>query len=278
MTAACWKTLAAGWGVTLMVFALFWVVQQLRRNAALVDVGWSVGIGLLALFYAVTVAEPLGITPRRLLITTMICLWSFRLAGYLAFRLAGQPEDARYAALRTKWGPWAAVGMFVFFLLQGLTVIFFSLAPLAAMISPRGGGLDGWDALAVVIWLAAVGGEALADGQLAHFKAAPSHRGQTCRAGLWRYSRHPNYFFEWVHWWAYIPAAIGSRWWWWPPIIMASMWLVLRHFTGIPATEARAVERRGEDYRRYQREVNAFFPWKPRVKQPPDSSTTRSSP
>jgi steroid 5-alpha reductase family enzyme len=120
------------------------------------------------------------------------------------------------------------------------------------------------DAAALFIGALAVVGESIADGQLARFRADPANRGRTCREGLWRYSRHPNYFFEWIHWWAYVPLAASSAWW---PATLAGPALMLffiLYVTGIPPTEERALLSRGDDYREYQRTTSAFFPWFPR--------------
>jgi steroid 5-alpha reductase family enzyme len=124
--------------------------------------------------------------------------------------------------------------------------------------------VDGWIVAAVATWLVAVGGEWLADRQLAAFRADPGNRGRTCRAGLWAWSRHPNYFFEWLHWFAYLWLAIGSRLWWLALTGPVVMLLFLYRVSGIPWTEAQSLRSRGEDYARYQREVSAFFPRPPR--------------
>ena len=123
-------------------------------------------------------------------------------------------------------------------------------------------GVGWW--LGVITWIVAVCGEAVADRQLARFRAAPGHRGLVCQTGLWRFSRHPNYFFEWLHWFAYVFLAIGSPlaiWAWSGPLVM---YVFLRYLSGIPFTEAQALRTRGESYRRYQRTTPMFFPWFPK--------------
>ena len=117
---------------------------------------------------------------------------------------------------------------------------------------------------AILTWVVAVGGEWLADRQLADFRADPANRGRTCREGLWGWSRHPNYFFEWLHWFAYLWLAVGSHLWWLALIGPVLMLLFLYRVSGIPWTEAQALRSRGEDYVRYQREVSAFLPLPPR--------------
>jgi steroid 5-alpha reductase family enzyme len=125
----------------------------------------------------------------------------------------------------------------------------------------RGGAPDAWVGVGVAVWVVAVAGEWIADRQLARFRADPGSRGRVCRAGLWRYSRHPNYFFEWLHWWAYVP--IGHA----QPLTFlgpAAMLLFLLRVTGIPYAERQALASRGEAYRAYQRATSAFLPWPPR--------------
>jgi steroid 5-alpha reductase family enzyme len=125
-------------------------------------------------------------------------------------------------------------------------------------------GLRWWDGLGLAIFILAVSGEALADHQLEVFRSKANNKGKTLQTGLWRYSRHPNYFFESLHWWAYVPMAIGLPWAWtaivWPLLMMSSLLWV----TGVPLAEAQARLSRGEEYRHYQRTTNKFFPWVPR--------------
>jgi steroid 5-alpha reductase family enzyme len=152
--------------------------------------------------------------------------------------------------------------MFWFFQSQAVACAVFAVPLLLALLNERP---LGWlDALAVVIWLAAVTGETLADRQLARFRHDQRNRGRVCRSGLWAWSRHPNYFFEWLHWWSYVCLAWGAPWGWLAVIGPAVMLYLLLRLTGIPPTEAQAVRSRGEAYREYQRTTSAFIPWPPR--------------
>jgi steroid 5-alpha reductase family enzyme len=110
-------------------------------------------------------------------------------------------------------------------------------------------------------------GLAVADLQLARFKADRCNQGTSCRSGLWRYSRHPNYFFEWVHWWAYAPLAMGVSFWWVALAVPMLLLYFILFVTGIPPTEAQSLASRGEDYRRYQHTTSRFVPWFPRKEQ-----------
>jgi steroid 5-alpha reductase family enzyme len=151
-----------------------------------------------------------------------------------------------------------------FFQLQALAALLLALPFLVVATAPS--PLPAWAAVAAVaVWLVAVGGESLADRQLAAWRGEPANKGRTCRAGLWRYSRHPNYFFEWLHWFTYPLLAVGAgHAWvtWLGPVVMLA---TLLKGTGIPYTEQQALRSRGDDYRAYQRTTSMFVPWFPRA-------------
>lgn len=237
--------------IAAMVTALMlagWAWERARRNAGIVDVLWAAGMGLAALVLAVGGS---GAALPRLL-----------LAVHLARRVLGEPEDGRYRHLRAHWRD-RGLPFLVFFLGQALVVVLFAL-PFAAVAANPVDGITVWTGLGVSVWLASVVGEAVADRQLARFRADPANRGRTCDRGLWRWSRHPNYFFEWLHWFAYVFLSVGSPLHalsWAGPVLM---YLFLRYLSGIPWTEAQALRTRGEDYRRYQQRTPMLFPWFPR--------------
>ena len=223
--------------------------------------GWAAGIGLVAVAAALTGD---GWGPRRLLVGLMGAAWSFRLAAYLLVDriLRAGEEDGRYQMLRCQWGDRAPARFFWLFQAQAVLVVLFGL-PFIAVAAKADPGWTAWDAAALLVWAAAVAGEWTADRQLAAFRGQPANRGRTCDRGLWRYSRHPNYFFEWVHWWAYAAMAAGSPVAWLAWVGPALMLFLLYRVTGIPYTEKRALLSRGEDYRRYQRATSPFVPWFP---------------
>jgi len=217
---------------------------------------------LLAVLYGAALP---GYAPRRLLIAGMTFAWSVRLAGYLYRRVMGHHpvEDGRYQQLRAEWGEAADRRFFSFFQLQGGLDLLLAVPLLLACANaePRLSPLEWAGAL---LWLVAVTGEAAADRQLDAFRRDPANRGRTCRAGLWRYSRHPNYFFEWLVWVAYFVFALASPWGWVTIYCPLLMLYFLFRVTGIPATEAQALRTRGDDYRQYQATTNAFVPWFPK--------------
>jgi steroid 5-alpha reductase family enzyme len=189
-------------------------------------------------------------------------VWGARLSLYLyATRVhGGAPEEGRYRQLREEWGSGFAGRLFWFFQAQGALDVLFAVPLLLVAWDPAAGQSPlAWAALG--LWLVAFIGEGLADWQLHRFKADPAHAGQVCRAGLWAYSRHPNYFFELLVWVAFALVATPSPWGWLAWIGPAAMAFFLFRVTGIPATEAQALRSKGDAYRAYQRTTSAFVPW-----------------
>jgi steroid 5-alpha reductase family enzyme len=244
-----------------VVMVGLWVLQLRVRNASIADVGWCTGLIAVVLWYA---TQATGETERKIVVAALATLYAGRLGFYILLnRVIGKTEDARYRRLREQWGSSEAVRMFWYFQLQALAVTAFSL-PFLVLIQNPGPPFALIEFVGLLIWVVAVSGEAMADRQLGQFRSKPWNRNRVCRTGLWRYSRHPNYFFEWLHWWAYVVMAIDAPDWlltWIGPVTMG--WALLK-VTGIPVAEAQALASRGEEYATYQRTTNAFFPWFPR--------------
>lgn len=252
--------LPASWAGLVILFGLLWFVQRKTADAGIVDIGWSFAFGLVAVFYAIVLE---GDVARRFVVGVLSGAWSLRLGLYIFWRNHGKPEDARYRQLREKWGDSFQSRLFWFYQFQAISVVILSLSFWAAMRNPTS-ILSFWSFAAFIVWILSVGGETLADAQLARFRRRPENKGRTCRDGLWRYSRHPNYFFEWLHWWVYVLLAVGWHGFWIALISPVVMLYVLLRVTGIPATEKQALLSRGDDYREYQQTTSAFFPWFPR--------------
>lgn len=249
------------WFLAALAMVLLWLLQLKTKDASHVDVGWAAFIGVCALAFA---ALGTGESTRRWLLAVLGGVWSARLAGYLLFnRVLGKPEDRRYAQLRSEWGNKAQPKFFIFFQAQAVLVVVFALAFLPIAFDPR--KLTALPTiLALALWTTAIFGETLADLQLARFRADPQSRGKTCQVGLWKYSRHPNYFFEWLHWWTYVVLAWGAPHAWLAWIAPALLILLLFKVTGIPATEAQALRSRGSEYAAYQKQTSVFVPWFPK--------------
>lgn len=240
---------------------ILWLVHFPMRNAAIVDGGWAGGLALLAILYPVLSA---GYGPRRLLIGAMGGVWGLRLSLYLlTTRVFGHPEEGRYVELRRKWKTNIGFKFLLFFEAQAVLCVLLSVPFLFAALNtePR---LLPLEILGVALWVIGLMGESLADSQLHAFKSDPANKGKTCRAGLWNYSRHPNYFFEWTIWVAYAVFALASPHGIWALTAPAMMLYFLFRVTGIPATEQQALRTKGDDYRRYQQTTSAFIPWFPR--------------
>ena len=252
-------TLFVGWAVIAAAMAMVWQYQRSSGRADWVDVAWSLGTGGLAAACALAAD---GDPARRVLIASLAGAWAARLAWHLAARIRRSEEDRRYAALRREHGESANTWLFWFFQAQALLCV---LLAIPALIAARNPSPLGWlDLAGVLVWLSAVAGEAVADGQLDRFRRSRPGPSAVCRDGLWGYSRHPNYFFEWVHWWTYVCIGWGAPLGWLTLIGPAAMLLLLCRVTGIPPVEAEALARRGDAYRDYQRTVSAFFPWPPK--------------
>lgn len=257
-----WVLWLSGWGAIAALMALLWLIQKRTGNAGIVDVMWAVGIGLLAPLFA---AGATGNLSRRWLIAALGAIWALRLASHLLARVFNTPEDGRYQRLRREWGAATQRNLFWFFQLQAFWSVLFATPLLIAAGNPE--PLGWMDFAGTAIWVVAVAGESIADRQLARFRRDPANRGQVCRDGLWRYSRHPNYFFEWVHWWAYVPIGWQAPYGWATLLGPVTMLVFLFKITGIPPTEANAVASRGDAYRDYQRTTSVFFPWPPKERR-----------
>lgn len=244
-----------------VVMIALWAVQVRQRDAGVVDAGWAAGLGLAAMFCAATAP---GDPVRRAIVAILGGVWGLRLAWHIiSDRVLSGKEDGRYADLRDRLGPRLNAFLFFFFQAQALLVVLLA-APFALAAADPAPAPRALDIAAVALWLIAKAGETTADEQLKAFKRDPASRGKTCRRGLWRYSRHPNYFFEWLIWCAYallaLPAPFGA-------VALAApalMLLLVLKVTGIPPTERQAIKSRGDDYREYQRTTSAFFPWFPK--------------
>jgi steroid 5-alpha reductase family enzyme len=243
--------------LALMMF-LIWLVSMRINNPGLVDVGWALGLVVLAASCGWT--GP-GFPARKWILAAMIALWGLRLAIHLVRRITAEPEDGRYQQLRRDWqGSNVNLRFFFFFEAQALLDVLLSL-PILIAANNAAPQLNGLEYIGIALWLVAVVGKSIADAQLAAFKRDPANRGHVCQRGLWNYSRHPNYFFEWFVWVAWAAYALASPLGWLAVICPLLMLFFLFRVTGIPATEAQALRSRGEEYARYQQTTSAFVPW-----------------
>jgi steroid 5-alpha reductase family enzyme len=243
------------------VMLLLWLIHLPLHNAAIVDAGWAGGLALLGVLYAIMGT---GWATRRVMIAAMALVWGLRLSLYLLFtRVIGQPEEGRYVQLRREWRSDVALKFLLFFQFQALLCLILATPFLLASLDIKP-ALSVLEYVAAFLWLVAIVGEISADAQLNAFKSNAANHGKTCRIGLWKYSRHPNYFFEWLIWVAFALFAMTSPYGYLGLVSPLLMLFFLFRVTGIPATEAQALRTKGEDYRRYQETTSAFVPWFPR--------------
>lgn len=239
---------------------LAWLLSLPLRNVTLVDTLWSMLFVIAGFAYVLAVPDA---GPRASLMLVLVSVWALRLAAYLGVRTFGHAEDRRYAAIRRRNEPgFALKSLYLVFGFQVLLAWVISLPLLGAAASGR--DPLGWlDLLGFVLWLTGFAFEAVGDFQLARFKADPASAGRVMKRGLWRYTRHPNYFGNFCIWWGlYLIALAGGAWWSIVgPLLMS--FLLLR-VSGVSLLEKDIGERR-PGYADYVRRTNAFFPGPPRA-------------
>lgn len=246
--------------VLAAVFVLLWAVLGKQGRSGWADFAWAVAIGLAGVTFA---ALAQGWTGRRIAVAALAVGWATRLATHLGKRLAHEGEDGRYRAMAESLGASYRSFMLGFFLLQAFMAWVFSL-PFFVLAQASATGFTLAEIVGLFVWLLSLAGNNLADRQLAVWKSDSNNTGKTCRSGLWAWSRHPNYFFEWLIWCAYPVMAIGTPALPWAAAVAASMFVMVRFISGVPYTEQQAVRTRGDDYRRYQASVSPFFPLPPK--------------
>ncbi len=240
---------------------LLWLVSLALKNSSIVDIFWGAGFVLVNwLAFALT---PNGVGLRNWLIAILVTIWGLRLSRYIASRNLGQPEDFRYRAWRKQAGAsWWWRSFFKVFLLQGV-LLWLIAAPLAAAQTSAGPNtLTIFDILALPVWLLGFLFEAVGDWQLSRFRANPANRGQVMKTGVWRYTRHPNYFGDATQWWAFYLVALGAGAWWtvYSPIVMT---VLLVRVSGARMLE-QSLKKRKPGYAEYMATTSEFIPWFPR--------------
>jgi steroid 5-alpha reductase family enzyme len=259
------STLALSLATLGALSLLFLAVYGLARgidNFGIVDIAWSYAFGAVAIVHALLGN---GWFVRRALIGTMVLLWSMRLGTHLLIRIARKHpvEDGRYVQLRKDWEKGFAVKMGVFFQAQAVSVLALAVPFVLSCANPVE-AVRPVEWAGALLWLLAISGEALADSQLSSFTGNPANKGKVCDSGLWRYSRHPNYFFEWLIWVSFSLFGMASHLGWIGLFSPACILYLLLRVTGIPATEEQSIRSKGDSYRAYQRTTSAFVPLPPR--------------
>lgn len=247
-----------------------WAVQRATGASGWIDTIWSFAVGAAGMLAAL-LAD--GAPYRRICIFIVMVAWAFRLGSHIGARTLSGGEDPRYAKFIEEWGDSAAWKLFVFLQIQAFAGFVLGLAVYAAAANgaafPRP-----LDLLAILVAFVALGGEAISDAQLARFRKTRRAKTEVCETGFWRYSRHPNYFFEWLFWCCWPLFALSPPSWNWlallAPLLM--YWLLV-HVSGIPPLEEHMLRSRGDKFRALQRRVNAFFPGPRRSRSNPQGES-----
>lgn len=239
-----------------LIMSIAWLIQYKNGNAGIVDIFWGISFPVSASIYLLLSGN---FNFRILLLVSMIAAWGLRLAIYLFGRNWNKEEDARYTQLKKEWGSSAQLKMFFFYQFQALLSSFLSLPFILIMIYPKE-NLSFLELAAITVWVVAFIGETLADAQMKTFKKHNHDKKQVCNTGLWAYSRHPNYFFEWLIWVAYFLFALSSPYGWIGFLSPLLMLHFLLNVTGIKYSEEQMLASKGETYRIYKKTTSAFIP------------------
>ena len=255
---ALWQVWLTGLGTAAALMVAVWVGSVVRTDASLVDRVWGLAFVVLAWTYAVVD----GVWDARTVLTlVLVSVWGLRLSVFITWRNWGHGEDARYAAMRARRpGTFTGRSLVTVFLLQAVLAWLVSV-PLLAAVAVDGGALGPLDVLGVVVWTVGFVFEAGGDWQLSRFLADPANRGRVMDRGLWRYTRHPNYFGDTVVWWAFLLLALAVGGWWGAAGTLLMTFLIVR-VSGVALTERRMgrTGSRREGHDEYVRRTNAFFP------------------
>lgn len=252
-----WVTAAVVAGAML----LLWLVSLWMRDASIVDIFWGAGFALIA-WTAFVVAD--GATARRVLLVVLTSLWGLRLAGYLAWRNLGKGEDYRYRAMRKRYGErFALVSLGTVFGLQALLMWVVSLPVQIGQVPATPARLTWLDGAGILFWVVGVVFEAGGDWQLSRFKADPANEGKVMDRGLWRFTRHPNYFGDFMVWWGLYLVALSTGVAWWTVVGPALMSFLLMRVSGVTLLE-KSLRSRREGYEEYVARTSSFFPRPPR--------------
>lgn len=245
------------WISVAVLMSATWLYYRLKGNPGAIDVAWSIGHWLAGTIFLFSVS----VNTRTIVLWLLLTLWAVRLAGYLYWTRVRVGEiDKRYTELSQQWKMAPSLGFFLNFQFQGILIIPIVLSLYFAGQSPSTtlGWLDTVGAALIVI---GVTFETVADLQLKQF--IKQHQGKVCNVGLWRYSRHPNYFFEWLVWVGFFCTAVTSSFGWLSIVSPLTIFVIVNYITG-PITERGSVASRGQDYVKYQEVTSMFMPWPPK--------------
>ena len=240
---------------------LLWLVSIALKNASIVDIFWGLGFVVVAwiCFFSTT-----GFEPRKILLTTLVTIWGLRLSIYLFWRNHGQGEDYRYQSLRARIGKnFPIISLFVVFIFQGLLIWLISLPIQATQASSEPTQFTIFDVVGIMLWFIGIFFESVGDSQLASFKSDPNNTGKVMDRGLWKYTRHPNYFGDALLWWGIFCIALSVPNGWWMVVSPIVMTTLLMKISGVALLE-KTLKKTKPQYEEYVRKTNAFLPWFPK--------------
>ncbi|MEN6436797.1 MAG: DUF1295 domain-containing protein [Anaerolineaceae bacterium] len=249
-----------GLAIILVLMTAFWVISLVLKNSSIVDIFWGTGFVIAAWVYFFL--SPEGFIWRKVLIASLVTIWGLRLSIHILLRNWGKPEDFRYQKWRKEAGArWWWQSYFKVFFLQGLLLWIISAPLLAAQWKGLPAALTVLDILGIGIWMIGFFFEAVGDAQLTRFRSTPKNKGKVLDSGVWRFTRHPNYFGDATQWWAYFIIALAAGGWWaiFSPIIMT---LLLLKVSGVALLEKSMETRPG--YKEYVQKTSPFIPWFPK--------------
>ncbi|QDK36883.1 DUF1295 domain-containing protein [Bdellovibrio sp. NC01] len=257
-----WMQVLGAFVVMVLLMTLTWRFAKRWNNYSIVDVIWPLSFSVVGGLYYLT-SE--GWWLRKALVLAVVMLWSLRLSFFLGRRVYSHhpAEDSRYKTLRQDYGTNLVWRFFLFFQYQGISVVLLSIVFLMPLRNSAE-NLNGLEIAGLLLSLLSLFGESIADAQAQKFKTNPANHSKVCDVGLWKYSRHPNYFFESMIWWGFYVTALGTpggAYTVYAPLIIL---FILVKVTGIPPSETQALQKRGDAYREYQSRTSAFVPWFPK--------------
>lgn len=246
--------------IITLVF-LLWLVSLALKDASIVDIFWGCGFVIIAWYcWFATTGYPL----RQQLSLILVTIWGLRLAGYLFWRNAGKGEDYRYQEMRKRIKNFPLVSLLMVFIFQGVLIWLISLPIQAAQSSPQPDHLTWLDFTGAALWIIGLTFESVGDWQMARFKADPASKGKVMNRGLWRYTRHPNYFGDALLWWGFYLLALSNTANWWTIIAPIVMTVLLLKISGVALLE-KSLRKNRPEYESYIHRTSAFFPWFPKT-------------
>ncbi len=241
------------------IMIIIWIWAYKIKNAGVVDIFWAFNFTVIA---AVIYFMGDGFDQRKEVVCLLAAIWSLRLGIYLLIRVGShlEVEEGRYAQLRKEWAPNSNRTFFIFFQAQAMSNIFLAI-PFFIIAQNKTPELSMFEMIGAGMWFVCIIGEAISDFQLQRFRKKQVNKGKVCQDGLWNYSRHPNYFFQFMIWVSVFIFSLATPYGWISIVCPMTIFYLIWKVTGIPMTEEQSLRSRGDLFREYQRTTSVFVPW-----------------